>query len=72
MTMALPKDVRGIVTALGAEYFKKARGRVTATATVTVPEIRSVAVLHQVAASIQDQAGDVVCRVEATWKLERR
>jgi acyl-coenzyme A thioesterase PaaI-like protein len=72
MTMALPPDVRGIVTALGARYEKKARGALTAIASVTVPPLGPVPVLHPVEAVITDAAGDLVCRVETTWKLARR
>ncbi len=39
MTMALPDDIRGIVTEIGAVYLKKARGTLTAQARVTVPEV---------------------------------
>lgn len=71
MHMALPPGVRGIVTRLSAEYFKKARGLLTAEARVTVPEITGP-VEHTVEARIADGAGELVCRVSAVWKLDVR
>lgn len=65
---ALPTGVRGIVRELGAEYEKKARGRVTAECRTEVPPVRE-AREHVVQAEIRDREGDVVARVEATWRL---
>ncbi|NOT09001.1 MAG: DUF4442 domain-containing protein [Gemmatimonadales bacterium] len=70
MLMALPPSVRGIVTALSAEYFKKARGPLVAEARVTIPEVTGP-IEHTVAAEIKDAAGDLVCRVRANWRLDR-
>ncbi len=72
MTMALPADVRGIVTSLSAEYPKKARGPLVARATVTLPAIGPDPVDLPVEATIEDAAGALVCRVRAVWRLERR
>lgn len=71
MTTALPPGVRGIVTGLQAEYPKKARGTLTGEATVRPPDITGP-VDFPVEAAIRDEAGDVVCRVRATWRLDRR
>jgi acyl-coenzyme A thioesterase PaaI-like protein len=71
MLMALPPGVRGIVTRLSAEYFKKARGTLTAESRVTVPEITRP-VEHTVEASINDATGELVCRVRAVWRLDGR
>jgi len=71
MLMALPPGVRGIVTRLSAEYFKKARGTLTAEARVTVPEIAGP-VEHIVEATIVDGAAELVCRVRAVWRLDVR
>jgi len=71
MTAALPPGVRGIVLRIGAEYLKKARGTLTAASTVTVPEV-SQPVDLPVSAEIKDAEGTIVCRVSATWRLERR
>lgn len=70
MLMALPEGTRSIVTSLRAEYFKKARGLLTADARVTVPPVTGP-VEHTVSAEITDAAGDLVCRVSAVWRLDR-
>lgn len=71
MTLALAPDIRGIVTSIAADYLKKARGRLVATARVTVPPVGSVPVDHRVETIIADQSGDVVCRVTTVWRLAR-
>ena len=71
MQMALPPGVRGIVTRLSAEYFKKARGVLTAESTVTIPDIAGP-VEHTVEARIADADGVEVCVVRAAWRLERK
>lgn len=68
MMMALPPTVRGIVTQLSAEYFKKARGTLVAEARVTVPVVTQP-VEHTVQAEIADGSGEIVCRVRAVWRL---
>jgi len=64
----LPPTVRGIVTRLDTEYFKKARGLLTAEARAIVPEIQEETD-YQAVADIRDAAGDVVARVTANWRL---
>ncbi len=71
MTLALAPDIRGIVTSLGADYLKKARGRLVATATVTVPPVGNLPVDHRVETTITDQSGEIVCRVTTVWRLAR-
>jgi acyl-coenzyme A thioesterase PaaI-like protein len=71
MLAALPPRVRGIVTRLSAEYFKKARGTLTAEARVTVPEVTGP-VEHPIEAQITDASGELVCRVSAVWRLDVR
>ena len=68
MMYALPSEARGIVTAIHVEYLKKARGTLTAECRSGTPEWRTPTE-HRVTAEIRDAAGDVVCRVTATWKL---
>lgn len=70
MTAALPRDVRGIVTAIRIEYFKKARGRLVAESSCSVPAITEDTD-HQVVADVTDDAGDVVARATVTWRLGR-
>ena len=69
MLMALPPEVRGIVTRLSAEYSKKARGLLTAEARVTVPEVTGP-MEHTIEARIADAGGAEVCVVRAVWRLE--
>jgi acyl-coenzyme A thioesterase PaaI-like protein len=71
MLAALEPGVRGIVTRLSAEYFKKARGTLTAVARVTAPTVTG-SVEHIVTADIADAGGEVVCRVTAAWRLDRK
>ncbi|MHB1330148.1 MAG: hotdog fold domain-containing protein [Gemmatimonadales bacterium] len=71
MTMALPDEIRGIVTDIGAVYLKKARGSLTAEARVTVPSVGTEPVELRVETSIADSAGTEVCRVHTVWRLAR-
>jgi acyl-coenzyme A thioesterase PaaI-like protein len=72
MTLALPRSVRGIVTAIGATYLKKARGTLTGEARVTVPDLTDGPVDHRVETAIMDAAGEEVCRVFTIWRLAAR
>lgn len=69
MMAALPAGVRGIVTRIAAEYLKKARGPLSAEATVSLPPVTGPVELP-IFAVISDLAGDVVCRVEVHWRLD--
>ena len=71
MLAALPSGVRGIVTRLSAEYPKKARGLLTAVSRVTVPAVTEP-VEQVVTADITDAWGDLVCRVTAVWRLDKK
>jgi acyl-coenzyme A thioesterase PaaI-like protein len=64
----LPPTVRGIVIRLDTQYFKKARGTLTADAQSEVPAIAEERDYNAVA-DIRDRSGDVVARVTATWRL---
>ncbi len=68
MNTALPAGHRGIVTKMSIEYFKKARGTVTAESRVTLPDL-SVDGDHDFTAAITDAAGDVVARATVRWRL---
>ncbi len=68
----LPPGVRGIVTGLSIEYFKKARGHLTAITHVKQEQLTLEAdcnIERQVYAEIKDQHGDLVARSCATWQL---
>lgn len=69
MLMAVPEGIRSIVTSLRAEYFKKARGLLTAEARVTLPPVAGPTE-HTVQADVHDAAGELVCRVSAVWLLD--
>ena len=64
----LKPGVRGIITGLSIEYFKKARGRLESVAETTQPEVNGD-IEHEVHAEIKDQSGDVVARCSARWRL---
>jgi hypothetical protein len=70
MVSALPAGVRGIPVAIHVEYAKKARGTLTCTAKVDVPDV-SEPTSHDVRGDIRDAAGDVVATIRVTWQLER-
>jgi acyl-coenzyme A thioesterase PaaI-like protein len=71
MLMALPENIRGIVTGLSITYLKKARGTVTADCRCEVPPVEGET-SYDVHATIRDQAGDVVARATVTWLLSPR
>ncbi|NNL30798.1 MAG: DUF4442 domain-containing protein [Gemmatimonadetes bacterium] len=72
MMAGLSPSVRGIVTSIEIEFFKKARGLLTATSEARAPEEVHDAMDHPVVAEIHDEAGDCVARVTAHWRLAPR
>ena len=68
MLMALPPDIRGIVTGLSITYLKKARGTVTAECRCNVPPIQGET-SFDVHADIRDESREVVARATVTWRL---
>lgn len=68
MMGALPEGMRGIVTKIGIEYFKKARGVLTAESRCAVaPDLAPGE--YDFVSEVIDAAGDVVARATVTWKL---
>ncbi|HEY7879094.1 MAG TPA: hotdog fold domain-containing protein [Gemmatimonadaceae bacterium] len=68
MIVGLPNGVRGIVTGLSIEYFKKARGTLVAESACPLEagfEERE----HRIDTVIRDGAGDVVARATARWLI---
>jgi len=65
----VPDNMRGIVLGLEAEYVKKARGKLTATADFELPSKIDDNSPVKVTAELLDQSGEVVTRVHATWLL---
>lgn len=68
MTTALPPGYRGIVTKMTIEYFKKARGTVTAESRPVLPDL-TVEGEHDFTSEITDAKGDLVARATVRWKL---
>ncbi len=68
ISTALPPGYRGIVTKMQLEYFKKARGVITAEAKTALPDL-SVEGEHDFVAEVRDEAGDVVANAVVTWRL---
>ncbi len=68
MITALPAGYRGIVTKISIEYFKKARGTVTAESRPVLPDL-TVEGEHDFTSEVTDQKGDVVARATVRWKL---
>lgn len=68
MNFGLPENARGIVTKLEIEYLKKARGTLTAECECGVPEAREDQEIL-VTADIKNEAGEVVARAIATWRI---
>jgi acyl-coenzyme A thioesterase PaaI-like protein len=68
---ALPPGVRGIVTRLSAEYLRKARGSLTASARADQLGLERVAEPRevQVVAEIRDASEQLVARVTAYWRV---
>jgi len=71
MLTGLAPELRGIVTGLSIEYRKKARGRLTAEATVpSMPFQEDVERL--VRSVVKDEAGDVVAEMTVRWRIGRQ
>ncbi len=65
---ALPPGVRGIVVRLSMEYAKKARGTMTALASVAMGEVDKERE-EQVTVQVLDHTGEVVARGTFLWRL---
>lgn len=62
-------SMRGIVLDIQAEYLKKARGKLTATAEFELPQALLDDTACEVEARLRDRSGDTVARVRATWLI---
>jgi acyl-coenzyme A thioesterase PaaI-like protein len=65
----LPDNMRGIVLGLQAEYLKKARGKLSASASLDLPEGIEDNTALEISAEIIDESGEVVAIVRANWLL---
>lgn len=68
MTMALDAGVRGIVLGMSIDFRKKARGTITAEATVEAPAVAEERDVD-IAASLYDASGDLVAHATVRWRL---
>ena len=71
LTAGLPAEARAIVTHLEIDFLKKARGRLVARCSTTLPGWRTPCE-HVVEVPITDTEGDVVARVRVRWKIGPR
>lgn len=69
---AISADMRGILVDIKAEYLKKARGTLTATATFELPDQLDDQTSCPVIAELRDQSGDLVTIVTASWLVGYR
>lgn len=69
LNMGLSPQVRGIVTNISTDYYKKARGTLTATCRCQIPRVITTDIEHIVQAEIHDTQGDKVVLTTVTWQL---
>lgn len=69
MVCALPPGTRSIVVGLACRYEKKARGTITIEGEADPPARLEAATETLARATMRDEAGDVVARLEVTWRL---
>ncbi|MGD8592576.1 MAG: DUF4442 domain-containing protein [Gammaproteobacteria bacterium] len=71
LNTGLPANVRGIVTKITTEYFKKARGTLTAECQCELPNVTHD-MEYTVKAVIKDHDNDIVANVIVQWRLGLR
>lgn len=71
MLTALPGGTRSIVVGLSCGYEKKARGTISIEGAADPPVEVTSATESIARAVLRDEAGDVVARLEVTWRLAR-
>lgn len=67
--VALPHDVRGIITRLEIDYAKKARGTIVAECRTAPPAGIAGPTPHLADVVLTDEAGETVATARATWTL---
>lgn len=68
LNSGLPAHIRGIVTRISIDYFKKARGRITAESHVSLPPLTDGMDL-EVHSEMTDREGNLVARTCVRWRL---
>ncbi len=71
LNTGLPANVRGIVTKITTEYFKKARGTLTAECQCDLPNVTHD-MEYTVKSVIKDHDNDIVANVSVQWRLGLR
>jgi uncharacterized protein (TIGR00369 family) len=71
LTYALPADARAILTGLSIDYLKKARGTLTAEASLEPPQT-SERQEYEFESRIRDEVGDLVAIARARWLVGPR
>jgi acyl-coenzyme A thioesterase PaaI-like protein len=70
MLVSVPDGARAIITHLGMDYLKKARGPITAECTCAVPTSLERQE-YEVTAELKNAEGTVVARAHARWLVDR-
>jgi acyl-coenzyme A thioesterase PaaI-like protein len=68
MTTALPPGYRGIVTKISIEYFKKARGKITAESRPELPDLSRDGE-YDFDSELKNEKGELVARATVRWRL---
>jgi acyl-coenzyme A thioesterase PaaI-like protein len=68
LNTGLPAHVRGIVIKITTEYFKKARGTLTAECQCDLPNVTND-MEYTVVSEIKDHDNDIVATVSVQWRL---
>lgn len=70
LNVGLPHNVRGIVLEISTEYFKKARGTLTAESQFAIPDI-SDEMDYYVQCDILNEQKEIVASTRVKWRLGR-
>jgi acyl-coenzyme A thioesterase PaaI-like protein len=69
MLSNMPPNTRGIVKKFEIDFFKKARGQITATGYANPPKIITEKIEHRVSAKLCDTEGELVAEARILWQL---
>lgn len=71
MFSCMPEDIRGIVTSISVDYYKKARGDLVAESVCQLPPIEND-MTKQIFSMIKNTDEEVVAKVNVVWKLGKK